>query len=357
MTPPPRLLCVCPGLGAGGGGIQLSCQIAWRGLTEHLRRRGETAGLFVFGDADADDVGRGGGRVAVARSKWRAAWAALARRWRAPVVCLWHVGLLRLLPFFRPRSARVVLVLNGIEAWRPFGFWTRRLLRRVDLFVSISEHTRAQFLRWHPELADRPHQVVYLGLGDVADEAPPPAAPPAALILGRMARGEDYKGHRELIEAWPRVWQRTPDAELWVAGDGDLRPELEQLAARSGVAEGVRFLGRVSEADKQALLRRCRCLAMPSRGEGFGLVYLEAMRLGRPCLVSDCDAGREVVAPPEAGLAIDPADAAAMADALIRLLGDDDEWRSWSEAARRRYAAHFTARHYQERLVRVLLGE
>jgi glycosyltransferase involved in cell wall biosynthesis len=51
----------------------------------------------------------------------------------------------------------------------------------------------------------------------------------------------------------------------------------------------------VTEEEKQDLLRRCRCFAMPSRNEGFGLVYLEAMRLGRPCLVSDCDAGREIV--------------------------------------------------------------
>ena len=124
-----------------------------------------------------------------------------------------------------------------------------------------------------------------------------------------------------------------------------------------GVTDHVRFLGRVSEADKQDLLRRCRCLAMPSRGEGFGLVYLEAMRLGRPCLVSNCDAGGEVVRPPEAGLAVDPADGDALANALVRLLGAGDEWQRWSAAGRRLYETYFTAQHYQERLVRTLLGD
>ncbi len=353
----PRLLCVFPGMSAGSGGIQLSGQIAWRGLTSYLRARHETAELFVFGEVEPEDAGRGGAASAVVSRKWQAPWAALTHRWQAPVVCFWHVGLLRLLPFLRRPRARVVVILNGIEVWRPFGFWMRRLLRRVDLFVSISRYTWEQFIRWHPELAHRPHEVLFLGLDAPAAEPPPPAAPPAALIVARMARSEDYKGHRELIACWPAVCARLPDAELWIAGGGDLQAELEQLAAQMKVADNVRFLGRVSEADKQDLFRRCRCFAMPSRGEGFGLVYLEAMRLGRPCLVSDCDAGREVVRPPEAGLAVDPSDRDAMAAALVRLLSDGDEWRNWSAAARRLYEEQFTARHYQERLVRKLLAE
>jgi glycosyltransferase involved in cell wall biosynthesis len=118
----------------------------------------------------------------------------------------------------------------------------------------------------------------------------------------------------------------------------------------------VQFFGRVSEARKAGLLRDCRALAMPSRGEGFGLVYLEAMRAGRPCLVSDCDAGREVVNPPEAGLAVNPADAEALANAAARLLGSGDEWQKWSTRARARYEANFTAAHFQAR-IRHAIGE
>ena len=230
----PRLLCVFPGMSAGSGGIQFSCQIAWRGLTSHLQARHETAELFVFGELEEQDAKRGGGTTAVVRRKWQAPWAALKRRWRAPVICFWHVGLLRLLPFLRRPCARVVVVLNGIEVWRPFGFWMRRLLRRVDLFVSISRYTWEQFIRWHPELSNRPHEVMFLGLDVPVAEPPPPAPPPAALIVARMMRSEDYKGHRELIACWPRVCEHLPDAELWIAGSGDLQPELEQLAAQDG---------------------------------------------------------------------------------------------------------------------------
>jgi phosphatidylinositol alpha-1,6-mannosyltransferase len=181
-------------------------------------------------------------------------------------------------------------------------------------------------------------------------------APPDAniLMLSRLARGEDYKGHRQVLGVWARVRARVPNAQLWIAGDGDLRGALEEWTRANGLPESVRFFGRVSDTQKNELLRACRALAMPSRGEGFGLVYVEAMRAGRPCLVSDADAGREVVNPPEAGLAVNPDDADALTDALVRLLASGDEWNAWSRAAQKRYAEHFTAAQFQNRLLDAL---
>jgi phosphatidylinositol alpha-1,6-mannosyltransferase len=166
-----------------------------------------------------------------------------------------------------------------------------------------------------------------------------------------MCRSEDYKGHRQVIEAWPTVLARVPDAQLWIVGEGDLRPDLEQLAVVKGVEGNVRFWGALSDAEKEKLIASCRCLVMPSRGEGFGLVYLEAMRLGRPCLVSTFDAGREVVNPPEAGLAVDPGDTRQVAEAICRLLSHTPECSQWSVQARRRYESNFTAEKFQNRLI------
>jgi phosphatidylinositol alpha-1,6-mannosyltransferase len=224
----------------------------------------------------------------------------------------------------------------------------------VDLFLADSRFTWQRFTQAQPQCVDRPHQIVPRGCEQPAPKSLPPAGPPAALLLGRMMRGEDYKGHRELIAVWPAVRARIPEARLWIAGDGDLQPELQGLADRLGLQDSVQFWGRVSEEQKQELLDRCRCLAMPSRGEGFGLVYLEAMRRGRPCLVSNCDAGQEVVQPPEAGLAVDPKDAPALTDAVCRLLTPGAEWEQWSQAARRRYEEHYTAAQYRRRLLQAL---
>jgi phosphatidylinositol alpha-1,6-mannosyltransferase len=205
------------------------------------------------------------------------------------------------------------------------------------------------------KLAAAPHKTVHLGIGAAVHEPiTPPADPPVALMISRLLRSEDYKGHREVVSAWPLVLERMPTAELWIAGDGDLRKDLEKGVRSHGLADRVRFFGQVSEAEKQNLLARCRCLAMPSRAEGFGLVYLEAMRMGRPCLVSTLDAGREVVAPPLAGLAADPDDSGALAETLCRLLSPGREWDQWSTMARHRYEEQFTASHFQDRLLKAL---
>jgi len=342
-----RLLGLFPYFGPEAlGGAQLSGRLAWEGMAAT-----GPASLFCYGPGVARPWPP---TAALATSKAQAMRLALAHSWRPSSVLIWHIGLLKLLPLFRVGRARVSLMLLGIEAWRRHDPLTRLLLRRVDLFLSISDHTWHSFLEHYPQLAGKPHRTIHLGLSQPTAPAPPPDSPPAALILARLARSEDYKGHRELLAAWPLVRARLPAAELWVAGEGDLRPDLERLAAKADLTHAVRFFGRVSEEQKQALLARCRCLAMPSRGEGFGLVYLEAMRLGRPCLVSTLDAGREVVAPPEAGLAVDPANPQALADALIRLLTPGPQWERWSAQARSRYEGAFTAQHFQARLAAAL---
>jgi phosphatidylinositol alpha-1,6-mannosyltransferase len=245
--------------------------------------------------------------------------------------------------------------LHGIEAWQQQDWLSRTLLRRADLFVSNSEYTWTRFLSQNPVYRNAKHRTVHLGVGKpLQGTVPSPRQPPAVLMIARLARSEDYKGHRETIAAWPQVRQQIANAELWIVGDGDLRPDLEAMVRLQRQSHNIRFFGRVVEDEKTKLLGQCSCLALPSRAEGFGLVYLEAMRMGRPCLVSTLDAGREVVNPPEAGLSVDLCDTAALSTALCRLLTSGQEWRQWSEQARRRYEAHFTAVHFQQRLVEAL---
>jgi phosphatidylinositol alpha-1,6-mannosyltransferase len=272
-------------------------------------------------------------------------------RRRFHLVVVWHMDLLKLLPFFRLGDATIVLILHGIEAWFRRSWPERSLLKRVDVFLSTSNYTWNRFAAANPDFAGACHRTVMLGIGTPWEgESPDPDPTPAALMISRLDRSEDYKGHREMLDAWPLVLRRLPTAQLWIAGDGDLRRDLEQLAFQRGLGESVRFLGFVSEREKHDLLCKARCLAVPSRGEGFGLVYLEAMRLGRPCLVSTVDAGREVVDPPGHGLAVDPGDRDSLAEAACSMLTSGQQWRQWSIQARERYERHFSASHYQRRL-------
>ena len=343
------LLGVFPALTCSYGGVQASGRIAWEGIAARSRHTPTGCVLFRYGERRG--AWQPGTAMVSSRSRLAALAAALSREWPADVVLVWHLALLKLLPFFRLRGARVVLFLHGIEAWPEPTWPTRRLLKRVDLFLTNSEHTWRRFVDANPGHAGAVRRIVPLGLGaPLARSTPSPTGLPVALVVSRLLRGEDYKGHRELIAAWPLVLARVPEAELWIAGDGDLRKDLEAVVRARGLGARIRFWGEIGEEEKTEMIARCRCLAMPSRGEGFGLAYVEAMRMGRPCLVSTLDAGREVVGPPATGLAVDPRNPRQVADALCELLVGGSAWESWSLRARERYEAHFTAAHFQGRL-------
>lgn len=355
------------------GGVEASGRLAWQAMLDLAGARGETTTLLCYERDDApekidsssrtsnkaelphSDPSAEGFKRLVAHTKTQAIWLSLRAKVKPRVILVWHLGLLKLVPFLRAPDARIVVFLHGVEAWRAQDRWTRSILPRVHLFLANSAFTYQRFSKFQPHLEQIAHHVVPLGMGAAQALPGAPTAPPALLMLSRLDRGEDYKGHREVIGVWARVRARIPGAQLWIAGDGNLRGELELLARAHESEQSILFLGRVSETQKQELLGACRAFAMPSRGEGFGLVYLEAMRAGRPCLVSDCDAGREVVNPPEAGLEANPSDAGALENALVRLLADEQAWQVWSRQARARYQAHFTAAHFQTRIVENLL--
>lgn len=342
------ILTLCPALSPHGG-VQASGRVAWEAVSKASSSNGGARLVMYGGGRTSPSPG-----VLTARSRMAAIVSALRARRAAHTVLVWHLDLARLLPCVRRSGTRVFVYLHGTEAFRTLKWSIRRALVPGDMFLSNSDYTWRRFVAANPVFSGARHVTVPLGLGSPTLAVDPVGSPPVALTVARMRRDEDYKGHREVIASWKTVRERLAGAELWIVGDGDLRPALEHDVRTRDLAEAVRFLGEVSDAEKDELLRRSRCFAMPSAGEGFGLVYVEAMRAGRPCLVSTLDAGREVVNPPEAGLAVDPRRSTELAEALVRLLTPGAEWDRWSRAARARYASRYTQEHFERRLVDVL---
>lgn len=330
------------------GGVQRTAELGWTAVEQCF----ENPRLLCFGK----DCVCPTHPVPTNRSCAKSIYGAILRAAGASpntgeILLVWHLGMLKLLPFIRGTNRKVVLFLHGIECWIQLSIIMRRLAAQVDCFLSNSDFTWQRFIQLNPQFAGARHRTVHLGDYEPPADVPSPSQRCAALMIGRMALGENYKGHMEVIRAWPAVLRQIPGAELWIAGGGDLELDLRTLAANLGLKNNVRFHGVVSEGEKQELVRQSRCLALPSRGEGFGLVYLEAMRFGKPCLVSNCDAGKEVVNPPEAGLAVDPLNQRELEEALVQLLTNA---KKWSVPARRRYESQFTASIYQQRLVAAL---
>jgi phosphatidylinositol alpha-1,6-mannosyltransferase len=151
----------------------------------------------------------------------------------------------------------------------------------------------------------------------------------------------------------------VPDAEYWIVGGGDDRPRLESRAQELGIATSVRFLGSVSPEELAVCYDKCCVFAMPARteldadtprGEGFGIVFLEAMVRGKPVLGPRVGAPAEFIRSGEHGLLVDPASAAEVAGALIELLEDRARARQMGVAGREWVLREFSFEKFCERL-------
>jgi glycosyltransferase involved in cell wall biosynthesis len=217
------------------------------------------------------------------------------------------------------QGAPLLLILHGIDAWDPHpSFLVRKLLPQVDTFVTVSQCTKDRFLEWAPL---RPEQGrVIPDCIDLDAYSPGPKRDELLdrydlhdrtilLTLGRLSSDEQYKGHDEILEVLPDLAEEIPDVSYLVCGDGDDRSRLERKAERLGVADRTVFTGYVPEEEKDDHYRLADAFVMPGRGEGFGIVYLEAMACGVPVVASSADASREAVRDGQLGVVVDPGDA------------------------------------------------
>ena len=219
------------------------------------------------------------------------------------VVCA-HLHLLviaRLAKIFNPQL-EYYLIAHGIEVWRPYSLAERWALRGARRILCISEYTRRQMLRFYPVLPPATLVVVpntldpYLSSGVVPPSSGAVAeGRPRILMVGRLSSTDIYKGYDTLIEAMPLVLRDFPHARLRIVGGGDDAPRLQALAAQLGVAAAVVFTGIISDEALRAEYTACDLFALPSRKEGFGLVFLEAMIFGKPCIGARAGGTPEVI--------------------------------------------------------------
>jgi glycosyltransferase involved in cell wall biosynthesis len=137
------------------------------------------------------------------------------------------------------------------------------------------------------------------------------------LTVGRISSAERYKGHDRVIRLLPELLKTHPDAVYVVVGDGDGLPALERLAKQLGVSDACRFTGRVDDADLVEHYRMADVFVMPSTGEGFGIVYLEAMACGIPAIGLECDGSADPLEACALGRAVSLEDLSAQISASL----------------------------------------
>ena len=253
-------------------------------------------------------------------------------------------GHLHLAPLAAVAAARArvpwLLLVHGTEAWGP-PHWPatqgplamRAALaaaRRADAFVAVSDLTRRRFAA---RLGISPERgTVVPNSVDVSDFGPGPKRPDlldryglhgrtVLMTLARLSPAERYKGVDEVMEALPALARDVPDVAYLVCGGGDDRQRLEEKARALGVADRVVFAGYVPEDEKADHYRLADAFVMPGRGEGFGIVYLEALACGVPVVASSADASQEAVLGGALGAVVDPDDPASVVSGIRDALG------------------------------------
>jgi glycosyltransferase involved in cell wall biosynthesis len=309
-----------------------------------LRERGWDAGMAVLhegepGAAEFVDRMRAAG---VPTEAWRMRFdldprvpARVLRR--RPEILHAHLVHADLLALPAGALARVPVRLSTKHGFNAFR--SSRLLALADRAAGRCAHAQiaiseglARYLVATEGFAPDAFTVVHYGI-DAGPQPPPPPAEPRLVAVGRLV---PIKGWDVLFDAFARARADVPELTLELAGAGPLEAEL-----RAAAPEGVSLLGRVAPVGP--LYERSAIVVVPSRGEGFGMVALEAAERGRAAIVSDVGGLPEIVADGETGLVVPAEDAGALAAAIVRLARDPDEVSRLGAAARRRAVSQFSA--------------
>jgi phosphatidylinositol alpha-1,6-mannosyltransferase len=352
----PELVHVSIGLREDGGGAAHYGRLLGRALRRLAARRGFRFRGLHFASSDGGPALDGYVSFRGSRARLGIEVLALQTLGRGRRLLVFdHPGPARAQGFL-PRWARSLyaVALLGIDAWREPRPAARRALAGAHRLLPISRVTLERARAFLP--ADAPAVVVHPGL-----DTPHPGGAPDhtllgtlgsgfALIVSRLAASERYKGHDELLEAWPALTAYLPDSRLVVVGDGDDRRRLEDEVRRRGLSGAVRFTGFVDSATLAELYRRAALFVMPSTDEGFGLVFLEAMAAGKPCIALAGTAPAEIVVDGETGRLVERGDRRALAAALGELLGNRELAARLGAAGRDRFEREFRFESFERRL-------
>jgi len=176
--------------------------------------------------------------------------------------------------------------------------------------------------------------------------------PAGAPVVGNVAALTDHKDHATLIDAMALLRRHRPDARLLIAGEGELRPLLEQRVREHGLQDRVVLAGFRSDLDR--LLPAFTVFCLSSHLEGLGTSLLDAMAFARPVVATAAGGIPEAVEDGVTGRLVPPRDPAALAAALRDLLEDEGARATLGAAGRARFLARFTAARMAEETLRVL---
>lgn len=327
-----RILALVTEAWGGGGGIAQYN----RDLLEGLAEKGTRVDVVTLkSDHDEGTLPGGVTQLSSAGSRGHFARQAFKRARRGGYDWMF-CGHLHLAPLAvvlgRLTHTPVWLQVHGIEAWAPPGRFRRWSADHCAMVTAVSRFTRRRLLSW---CAIAPERVKVLP--NTVEQRFTPGPKPEYLLdryslrgkrivltVGRLSAQERYKGHDKVIAAIACLLPQNPDIVYLVCGSGDDRSRLERLAKDLGISDNVQFLGEVASGELRDHYRLADLFAMPSTGEGFGIVFLEAMACGVPVLAASSGGSVDPLRDGTSGGLVSPgASPSEVAEAILVILDRD----------------------------------
>jgi glycosyltransferase involved in cell wall biosynthesis len=236
---------------------------------------------------------------------------------------------------------------NEFREGRLFALGDRTIGTLANRQIAISRGL-ARYLSQTEGFRESDFEVIHYGIAARDEPAAHPGGPPRFLCIGRLI---PIKGHIVLLRAFRKVLDERPDVRLDIAGRGVLERGLKDLSRELGLDEAVRFLGHVTPV--QAAIEESLAVVVPSLGEGFGMVALEAMERARAVIAASIGGLEDLVREGETGLLVAPGDADGLAAAMLRIANDPEAALAMGREGRRRAIERFPEDRCTERTEQV----
>jgi teichuronic acid biosynthesis glycosyltransferase TuaC len=255
-----------------------------------------------------------------------------------------------------------VVTVHGLDAYSTKqvsglpGRWCERVSRMVyrsaQTVICVSEKVREQVLAGAKARVET--EVVYNGVdAELFSPSRESADYQTILSVGTLIPS---KGYDVLLRAFAQVDSEFPAAALKIIGEGAERQHLAQLSSELNIADKVTFVGRQTRRQIADAMKQCALFALPSRYEGLGCVYLEAMATGKPAIGCSDQGIDEIIHNGFNGLLVAPDDLTGLANALRQLLQNPQLRASLGQSARRSILHEFTLAHQASRLAEIYQG-
>lgn len=252
------------------------------------------------------------------------------------VVILSHINLLMIGSLIKKisPSTKIILLAHGIEVWYPVNKRTRRMMQKCDSILAVSHYTRDTIINIHgiskekckvlnncldpflplPSIHEKKEMLLHKYRFKSSDQI--------LMTLTRLSSKERYKGYDQVLKAIPHLKEKFPCIKYLIAGSFDDEEKLyvDTLVSQLDISDSILMTGYLQDEDLESHFALSSLYVMPSRKEGFGIVFIEAMYYGLPVIAGNIDGSADALLNGELGQLVNPESEKEIADAIARVL-------------------------------------